>query len=50
MISDGSRIFCGWHTPCFLGIGTSCASVIPYVGETLLDLPNGGLHVGATEA
>jgi hypothetical protein len=32
-----------------VGIATLSDSVIPYVGELLLDLPNNGLHIGAIE-
>lgn len=32
-----------------VGIATLSDSVIPYVGELLLDLPNKGLHIGAIE-
>lgn len=32
-----------------VGIATFSDSVIPYVGEWLLDLPNKGLHIGAIE-
>ena len=32
-----------------IGIGTLSDSVIPYLGETLLDLPNKGIHIGFIE-
>lgn len=32
-----------------IGIGTLSDSVIPYLGETLLDLPNRGVHIGFIE-
>jgi hypothetical protein len=32
-----------------IGIGTLSDSVIPYLGETLLNLPNRGIHIGFLE-
>jgi len=32
-----------------IGIATLSDSIIPYVGETLLDLPNRGIHIGFIE-
>jgi len=32
-----------------IGIGTLSDSVIPYLGEILLDLPNRGIHIGLIE-
>ena len=32
-----------------IGIGTLSDSVIPYIGEILLDLPNRGIHIGFIE-
>ena len=32
-----------------IGIATVSDSVIPYIGEVLLDLPNRGLHIGVIE-
>ena len=32
-----------------IGIATLSDSIIPYVGETLLDLPNKGIHIGFIE-
>lgn len=32
-----------------IGIGTLSDSVIPYLGEVLLDLPNRGIHIGFLE-
>ena len=32
-----------------IGIGTLSDSVIPYLGEMLLDLPNRGIHIGFIE-
>jgi len=32
-----------------IGIGTLSDSVIPYLGEILLDLPNRGIHIGFIE-
>ena len=32
-----------------IGIGTLSDSVIPYLGEVLLDLPNRGIHIGFIE-
>ncbi len=32
-----------------IGIATMSDSVIPYIGEVLLDLPNRGLHIGVIE-
>jgi hypothetical protein len=32
-----------------VGVATLSDSLIPYVGEVLLDLPNKGLHIGAIE-
>jgi len=32
-----------------IGIATMSDSIIPYIGEVLLDLPNRGLHIGVIE-
>ena len=32
-----------------IGIGTLSDSIIPYIGEILLDLPNRGIHIGFIE-
>ncbi|HEY49506.1 MAG TPA: hypothetical protein G4O13_05615 [Dehalococcoidia bacterium] len=32
-----------------IGIATVSDSIIPYIGETLLDLPNRGIHIGFIE-
>jgi hypothetical protein len=32
-----------------IGIATLSDSIIPYIGETLLDLPNKGIHIGFIE-
>ncbi len=32
-----------------IGIATKSDSIIPYIGEVLLDLPNRGLHIGVIE-
>jgi hypothetical protein len=43
-----------WQTLCIgyvgsIGIATLSDSLIPYVGELLLDLPHRGIHIGAIE-
>jgi hypothetical protein len=42
-----AAILIGWTGS--IGIATISDSIIPYLGETLLDLPNRGLHIGFIE-